>query len=159
MHSKGKTPLQKNPDEVHLAIKARGEVEEVPRSNSQHGGSRPGEREKGYRILSRVGEAQLRRDAVIGASTTRVHVHPWWRGAVDSSQGTRVASFYLPLTTLHTFDIQMLTGKKTVYTRNLPFGVPGRWCPMGGLRNADLAFPMWQILMTDGLWENWAVGE
>ena len=31
------------------------------------------------------GEAQLRRDAVIGASATRVH--PWWRGAIDSGQG------------------------------------------------------------------------
>jgi hypothetical protein len=31
------------------------------------------------------GEAQLRRDAVIGASATRVH--PWWRGAIDSGLG------------------------------------------------------------------------
>jgi len=35
LHSNGKSPLQKNPDKVlHLAIKARGEVEEVPRINA-----------------------------------------------------------------------------------------------------------------------------
>jgi hypothetical protein len=51
------------------------------------------------------------------------------------------------------FDIQMPTGKKkTAYTRNLPFGVLGRWCPMGGLRNTDLAFWMVAVANVGGGW-------
>ena len=68
------------------------------------------------------------------------------------AKGTRVASFDLPPTTLHTFDIQMPTGKKTVYTRNLSLGVPGGWCSMGGLRNTDLAFEMVAVAKVGGGW-------
>jgi len=68
------------------------------------------------------------------------------------AKGTRVASFDLPPTTLHTFDIQMLTGKKTVYTRNLPLVSPAVWCSMGGLRNTYLAFQMVAVANVGGGW-------
>jgi hypothetical protein len=68
------------------------------------------------------------------------------------SKGTRVASFDLPPTDLHTFDIQIITGKKTVYTRNLPLVSPAVGAPMGGLRNTDLAFQMVAVAKVGGGW-------
>ena len=76
---------------------------------------------------------------------------------MDSGLGNARRVIRLASHDLHTFDIQMLTGKKTVYTRNLPLDVPGRWCSMGGLRNTDLAFQMVAVANVGGGWET--VGE
>jgi hypothetical protein len=68
------------------------------------------------------------------------------------AKGTRVASFDLPPTALHTFDIQMLTGKKTVYTRYLPLVSPAvgaRWEVYGILTSLSRWSP-WQMLVADG---------
>lgn len=96
------------------------------------------------------GEAQLRRDAVIGASATRVH--PWWRGAIDSGQGNarrviRLASHgpaHVRYSNAH--------GKKNGLHPIFAAGVPGGWCSMGGLRNTDLAFQMVAVANVGGGW-------
>jgi hypothetical protein len=108
------------------------------------------DRERQKKDTPTGGEAQLRRDAVIGASATRVH--PWWRGALTLAKGTRVASFDLPLTALHTFDIQMLTGKKTVHTRYLPLVYPAVGAPweVYGILTSLSRWSPWQMLVADG---------
>jgi len=81
---RGKCPPEKNPNEVHPHDQASGvEEEELPRSESGQGlRDREGGRKK--KRIPELVTAQLRKDAVIGASATRGQ--PWWRGAIDSRE-------------------------------------------------------------------------
>jgi hypothetical protein len=67
------------------------------------------------------------------------------------AKGTRVASFDLPPTTLHTFDIQMLTGKKRSTPEICRLVSPAVGA-LGGLRNVDLAFQMVAVAKVGGGW-------
>lgn len=101
------------------------------------------------------GEAQLRRDAVIGASATRPSMVAWsdWERLTQAkgTQGTRVASFDLPPTTLHTFDIQMPTGKNGLHPK-IAAGIPGGWCSweVYEMLTSLSRWSPWQRLVADG---------
>ena len=142
----GKTPLQKNPDQVHLRDQGPGGSKRSAAQQLPEGGIATVRERKRIPELITGGEAQLREDAVIGASATRVH--PWWRGAKERC----VTRHSTRLPRSCTFDIQMLTGKKTAYTRNSPLMYPAIGAPMGGLRNTDHAhrWSPWQTLVADG---------
>jgi hypothetical protein len=76
-------------------------------------------------------KAQPRKDAVIGASATRVH--PWWRGAIDSR---RRASRVIRPSSHDAAHARYSNGhgKKNIgLDPKSAVGVPGRWFPTGRL--------------------------
>ena len=162
LHSGEKLRLEKNPNEVHARDQStpgggsRSTVQQV-----LAGTSKP-VREIAKRIPELVTgrEAQPRKDAVIGASATRVR--PWWRGAIDSRRrASRVISTFLPRPC--TCSIFKWSREKNNRTRP----ENRRWCtrllgsPWDHLRNVDVVYAPspWRTFEMDGrMVENWAVG-